>query len=68
MQSLNTFTIEKRNLSDLVVEMASYTNRAIMKKIEAIRNLVTIAEQSYRNFAETDEETRNATAKYMLVS
>lgn len=67
MQSLNTFVIEKRNLSELVVEMANYTNRAIMKKIEAIRTLVTITEQSYRRFAETDEKTRNATAQYMLV-
>lgn len=67
MQSLNTFVIEKRNLSELVVEMANYTNRAIMKKLEAIRTLVTITEQSYRRFAETDEKTRNATAQYMLV-
>jgi hypothetical protein len=39
-----------------------------MKKIEAIRNLVTISEQSYRKFAETDDKIRNATAEYMLVS
>jgi hypothetical protein len=68
MQSLNTFIIEKRNLTQLVMEMANYTNRAIMKKLEAIRNLVTISEQSYRKFAETDEKTRNSTAEYMLVS
>jgi hypothetical protein len=68
MQSLNTFIIEKRNLTELVTEMANYTNRAIMKKIEAIRNLVTISEQSYRRFAETNEKTRNETAEYMLVS
>jgi Tfp pilus assembly major pilin PilA len=67
MQSLNTFIIEKRNLTELVMEMANYTNRAIMKKLEAIRNLVTISEQSYRKFAETDEKTRNATAEYMQV-
>ena len=42
MQSLNTFIIEKRNLTQLVMEMANYTNRAIMKKIEAIRNLVAV--------------------------
>ena len=47
--------------------MANYTNRAIMKKLEAIRNLVTISEQSYRNFEETDEATRNETLEYMLV-
>ena len=68
MQSLNTFIIEKRNLTELVHEMANYTNRAIMKKLEAIRNLVNISEQSYRRFAETDETTRNATAKFMSVS
>lgn len=68
MQSLNTFIIEKRNLTELVMEMANYTNRAIMKKLEAIRNLVTISEQSYRKFAESDNDTRDATAKYMLVS
>ena len=68
MQSLNTFIIEKRNLTDLVNEMANYTNRAIMKKLEAIRNLVNISEQSYRRFAETDEKTSNETAEYMLVS
>ncbi|CAF3855579.1 unnamed protein product [Rotaria sp. Silwood2] len=66
MQSLNTFIIEKRNLTELVMEMANYTNRAIMKKLEAIRTLVNITEQSYRRFAETDEKTRNATAQYML--
>ncbi|CAF1231815.1 unnamed protein product [Rotaria sp. Silwood1] len=65
MQSLNTFIIEKRNLTELVHEMANYTNRAIMKKLEAIRNLVNISEQSYRRFAETDETIRNATAKFM---
>ncbi|CAF2540699.1 unnamed protein product [Rotaria sp. Silwood2] len=65
MQSLNTFIIEKRNLTELVLEMANYTNRAIMKKLEAIRNLVNISEQSYRRFAETDETIRNATAKFM---
>ena len=68
MQSLNTFIIEKRNLTELVMEMANYTNRAIMKKLEAIRNLVTISEQSYRKFADSDNDTRDATAKYMLVS
>lgn len=67
-QSLGTFVIEKRNLTELVLEMAYYTNGAIMKKLEAIRNLVTISEQSYRKFAETDETTRNATAKFMAVS
>lgn len=67
-QSLETFIIEKRNLTSLVDEMADYTNRAIMKKLEAIRNLVSISEQSYRRFAETDQETRNATAKFMAVS
>ncbi len=67
MQSLNTYIIEKRNLTELVMEMANYTNRAIMKKLEAIRNLVNISEQSYRKFAETDEKTRNATAEYMQV-
>jgi hypothetical protein len=67
-QSLNTFIIEKRNLTELVNEMANYTNLAIMKKLEAIRNLVNISEQSYRRFAETDETTRNATAKFMSVS
>ncbi|CAF4519942.1 unnamed protein product [Rotaria sp. Silwood1] len=66
MQSLNTFIIEKRNLTELVTEMANYTNRAIMKKLEAIRTLVNITEQSYRRFAETDEKTRNATSQYML--
>ncbi|CAF3365398.1 unnamed protein product [Rotaria socialis] len=66
MQSLDTFLIDKRNLTQLVREMANYTNRAIMKKLEAIRTLVTITEQSYRRFAETDEKTRNATAQYML--
>ncbi|CAF4870918.1 unnamed protein product, partial [Rotaria magnacalcarata] len=65
LQSLNTFIIEKRNLTELVLEMANYTNGAIMKKLEAIRNLVTISEQSYRRFAETDDTTRNATAKFM---
>ncbi len=67
-QSLNTFIIEKRNLTELVMEMANYTNRAIMKKIEAIKNLVSISEQSYRRFDETDGTSRNATAEYMLVS
>lgn len=67
-QSLNTFIIEKRNLTELVTEMANYTNRAIMKKLEAIRNLVSISEQSYRKFAETDTSIRNITAAYMLVS
>lgn len=67
MQSLDTFIIEKRNLTELVTEMANYTNRAIMKKLEAIRNLVTISEHSYRRFAETDEKIRNETAEYMLV-
>ncbi|CAF0831187.1 unnamed protein product [Adineta ricciae] len=65
-QSLNTFIIEKRNLTELVTEMANYTNRAIMKKLEAIRNLVSISEQSYRKFAETDTSIRNITAAYML--
>ncbi|CAF1134734.1 unnamed protein product [Adineta steineri] len=64
-QSLKTFVIEKRNLTELVTEMANYTNRAIMKKLEAIRNLVSISEQSYRKFAETDETIRNATFTYM---
>ncbi|UJR10091.1 hypothetical protein I4U23_014313 [Adineta vaga] len=64
-QSSDTFIIEKRNLSELVIEMANYTNLAIMKKLEAIRNLVSISEQSYRRFAETDETSRNATAKFM---
>jgi hypothetical protein len=68
MKSLNTFVIEKRNLTELVHEMANYTNGAIMKKLIAIRNLVNISEQSYRRFAETDETTRNATAKFMEVS
>lgn len=68
MQSLNTFIIEKRNLTELVMEMANYTNRAIMKKLEAIRKLVTLSEQSYRNFAESNDTTRNATSTYMLVS
>ena len=67
LQSLNTFIIEKRNLTELVLEMANYTNRAIMKKLEAIRNLVNISEQSYRRFAQTDEAVRNATAKFMAV-
>jgi hypothetical protein len=67
IQSLNTFVIEKRNLTELVLEMANYTNGAIMKKLEAIRNLVTISEQSFRKFAETDEDTRNANAKFMTV-
>lgn len=67
LQSSNTFIIEKRNLSELVIEMANYTNLAIMKKLEAIHNLVNISEQSYRRFAETDEATRNATAKFMEV-
>ncbi|UJR35966.1 hypothetical protein I4U23_028707 [Adineta vaga] len=65
-QSLNSFIIEKRNLTELVTEMANYTNRAIMKKLEAIRNLVSISEQSYRKFAETDSSIRNITAAYML--
>jgi hypothetical protein len=64
-QSLKTFIIEKRNLTELVHEMANYTNGAIMKKLIAIRNLVNISEQSYRRFAKTDEETRNATIKFM---
>jgi hypothetical protein len=68
LQSLNTFIIEKRNLTELVTEMANYTNRAIMKKLEAIRNLVNISEQSYRRFDETDEKSRNETAEYMKVS
>jgi hypothetical protein len=67
-QSLKTFIIEKRNLTELVHEMANYTNGAIMKKLTAIRNLVNISEQSYRRFAKTDEETRNATIKFMEVS
>lgn len=67
-KSLGTFIIEKRNLTELVHEMANYTNGAIMKKLIAIRNLVNISEQSYRRFAETDEETRNATAEFMQVS
>jgi hypothetical protein len=67
-KSLNTFIIEKRNLTELVHEMANYTNGAIMKKLIAIRNLVNISEQSYRRFAETDETTRNATAQFMEVS
>ena len=67
MESLNTFIIEKRNLTELVTEMANYTNRAIMKKLEAIRNLVSISEQSYRRFAATDEKTRNETVEYMRV-
>jgi hypothetical protein len=67
-QSLTTFIIEQRNLTELVNEMANYTNRAIMKKLEAIRNLVNISEQSYRRFAETDQTTRNSTAKFMSVS
>lgn len=67
MQSLNTFIIEKRNLTELVTEMANYTNRAIMKKLEAIRNLVTISEQSYRKYAATDDKTHNATIEYMQV-
>lgn len=66
-QSLDTFVIEKRNLSELVNEMANYTNGAIMKKLEAIRNLVNISEHSYRRFAETDEATRNATVEFMSV-
>jgi hypothetical protein len=68
MKSLNTFIIEKRNLTELVHEMANYTNGAIMKKLIAIRNLVNISEQSYRRFAETDETIRNATAQFMEVS
>ncbi len=68
LQSLNTFLIEKRNLTELVHEMANYTNRAIMKKLTAIRTLVNISEQSYRRFAETDEKTRNETATFMEVS
>jgi hypothetical protein len=68
MQSLNNYIIEKRNLTELVMEMANYTNRAIMKKLEAIRNLVTISEQSYRKFAESNNDTRDAIAQYMLVS
>ena len=68
MQSLNTYIIEKRNLTELVMEMANYTNRAIMKKLEAIRNLVNISEQSYRKFAETDETTRMLQLEYMQVS
>ena len=67
-QSLDTFVIERRNLTELVNEMANYTNRAIMFKLDAIRNLVNISEQSYRRFAETDEEVRNSTAKFMAVS
>ena len=47
--------------------MADYTNRAIMKKLEAITNLVNVTEESYRRFAETDEKIRNATARYMSV-
>lgn len=66
-QSLDTFIIEKRNLAELVNEMANYTNGAIMKKLLAIRNLVNVSEQSYRRFARTDELTRNTTAKFMLV-
>ncbi len=67
-QSLKTFIIEKRNLTELVHEMANYTNGAIMKKLIAIRNLVNISEQSYRRFEKTDQETRNATIKFMEVS
>ena len=67
-QSLKTFIIEKRNLSELVHEMANYTNGAIMKKLEAIRNLVNISEQSYRRFAATNEATRNETSQFMKVS
>jgi hypothetical protein len=66
-QSLKTFIIEKRNLTELVHEMANYTNGAIMKKLIAIKNLVNISEQSYRRFAKTDEETRNATIEFMRV-
>ena len=68
LQSLETFLIEKRNLSELVHEMANYTNGAIMKKLEAIRNLVNISEQSYRRFDKTDEGTRNETIQFMEVS
>ncbi len=68
LQSLKTFVIEKRNLTELVLEMANYTNGAIMKKLEAIRNLVTISEQSFRKFAETDEKIRDATVEFMKVS
>lgn len=67
-QSLKTFIIEKRNLTELVHEMANYTNGAIMKKLIAIRNLVNISEQSYRRFAKTDEATRNETIEFMEVS
>ena len=67
-QSLKTFLIEKRNLTELVHEMANYTNGAIMKKLIAIRNLVNISEQSYRRFAKTDEATRNETIEFMEVS
>ena len=67
-QSLKTFIIEKRNLTELVNEMANYTNGAIMKKLIAIRNLVNISEQSYRRFAKTDEATRNETIEFMEVS
>ena len=67
LQSLNKFIIEKRNLSELVIEMANYTNRAIMKKLEAITNLVNVTEESYRRFAKTDEKIRDATARYMSV-
>lgn len=66
-QSLKTFIIERRNLTELVHEMANYTNGAIMKKLIAIRNLVNISEQSYRRFAKTDEITRNETIKFMEV-
>lgn len=68
MQSLSSFIIEKRNLTELVIEMANYTNQAIMKKLEAIRKLVHLSEHSYKRFAATDEATRNETITYMRVS
>ncbi|CAF1481621.1 unnamed protein product, partial [Didymodactylos carnosus] len=64
-QSLNTFLIEKRNLTQLVTEMANYTNLAIMKKLTAIRNLVNVSEQTYRQFAKTTDEEKEEIYKYM---
>ncbi|CAF1308139.1 unnamed protein product, partial [Didymodactylos carnosus] len=65
LQSLNTFVIEKRNLTQLVAEMANYTNLAIMKKLEAIRNLVNISEYTYKQHSETPVQEREETYNYM---
>ncbi|KAI0984621.1 hypothetical protein GJ496_002711 [Pomphorhynchus laevis] len=56
----NMLSVRKRNLTEMTILMAYAMNRAIMKKLKAVENLVKVAEESFKNYT-SNQDTRNST-------